>query len=78
MAYNYEIKWKDPENFPGTAFKNASERCRVYSELHPGIFSVYSEPEGSEWLFYSMRGSYTPLDRPLISFQGGIKIFPNE
>jgi hypothetical protein len=76
MAYNYEIKWKDPAGFPGTALQNATERCRVYSELHPGVFSVFPEPEYSEWLYYTMRGSYSIMDTPIISYRNGKKIFP--
>jgi hypothetical protein len=78
MAYSYHIRWKDPEGFPGTAFANAEERCRVYSNLHDGVFSVFKEPPGSDWLFYTMKGSISPLDVPLVSYRSGKKIYPNE
>ena len=76
VAYNYEIKWKDPIDFPGTAFENAEYRCLVYSKLHEGTFSVFRESDNSEWLYYTMRGIYSLLDKPIVSYQDGKKIFP--
>jgi len=76
MSYDYHIQWRDPEDFPGTALQNATERCRVYSCMHEGVFSVFPEPEGSKWIYYTMRGSFSPFDKQIVSYCGGKKIFP--
>jgi hypothetical protein len=78
MAYNYHIRWKDPEDFPGTAFKNAERRCLVYSKMHEGVFSVFHDEPGSGWLFYTMRGFFSLTEKPIVSYQGGKKTYPIE